>query len=150
MKTTVFAERVETVVVVASGEQGPAGAPGPIGPTGGSALSYVAATPIGGHRVVALNASAKVIYADNTQMGQFGAVLGISLGAANADASVDILRMGEIEEPSWSWLLGQPVFLGTNGLLTQTPPTTGFSLVVGFPVAPTRLFVSFREPVIIS
>ena len=147
MKSTVLAERVETIYVVGSGEQGPAGPPGPIGPTGGSALSVVAATALGGHRMVVLDGNGQAVYASNDQLSHFHKVLGMTLGAVNALEAVDVMRGGEVTEPSWNWLLGAPVFLSTNGLLTQTAPTSGFSLIVGFPVTTTKLFVSLREPV---
>lgn len=137
-------------VVMAAGRQGPAGAQGPIGPAGGSALPVVAGVALGGHRLVVLNASGQAIYADCTQPAHAGKVLGLTLGAIAAGDNGDVLRSGEVVEPSWNWTLDQAVFLGSNGLLTQTQPLTGFSLIVGFPVSATKLFVSLREPLILS
>jgi hypothetical protein len=41
------------------------------------------------------------------------------------------------------------VYLGTNGLLTQTLPESPavFSLIIGFPTTATTLFVAIREPI---
>lgn len=136
--------------VVSLGAVGPEGPQGPIGPAGGSALTVTAGMALGGHRLVVLNGAGVAIYADRTEPTHVGKVLGMTLGAIADGDSGDVLRAGEVVEPSWNWTLDAPVFLGTSGQLTQTPPLTGFSLIVGFPVSTTKLFVSLREPLILS
>jgi hypothetical protein len=100
--------------------------------------------------MVVLDADGRAVYASNDQPDHFHKVLGMTLEAVSALSPVNILRGGEITEPSWNWVLNAPVFLSTNGLLTQTSPTSGFSLIVGFPVTTTKLFVSLREPIFLS
>ena len=141
--------------VISAGMQGPPGPPGPSGggPGGGGgdgSLHYVAAMPLGGNRVITLDDTGRAIYADQSVGAHLGRVLGISVGAVTGGEAVTIVRTGEMTEPSWSWALNKPVFLAANGMLTQVPPTTGFSLVVGFPVAATKLFISLREPLLLS
>jgi len=41
-----------------------------------------------------------------------------------------------------------PVFLSTNGLLTQVAPITGFLLILGVPTAPTKLLISIKQPIV--
>ncbi len=137
--------------VVAVGQQGPAGAAGPIGPAGGSAMTVTAGAALGGHRIVYLDAAEKAQYASNQTASHALITLGMTLGAAVLDDPVAVQRTGEITEPSWSWTLEQPVYLGTNGQLTQTPPASPalFQRVVGFPTATTKLFLALREPVFI-
>ena len=120
-------------------------------PTGGAqVVSYIAGVALGGHRMVVLDASQQAQYASSATPAHISIVLGMTTGAAIAGAPVQIQTGGEITEPSWSWSLGSPVYLGVNGLLTQTPPSSGFSLVIGFPISATVLFINLREPVIIS
>ena len=140
--------------VPVSGPQGPAGpqgAQGPAGPSGGAALSVVADSSIGGHRVVVLKASGAPEYADNTNSSHTNKVLGITLNAGNSGDTISVVRSGEVVEPTWNWTLDLPVFLGTNGLLTQSAPANPavFSQVVGFPVDATTLFVTLREPLLL-
>lgn len=120
-----------------------------VGAEGTQYLSKIAGAILSGHRMVVLDAVGKAVYADNTAMTHVNKVLGMTVGSAVADAAIDILRWGELEEPSWTWTLDQPVFLSTNGLLTQTPPSTGFSQIIGFPVSATKLYISLREPIIL-
>lgn len=136
-------------LAIASGKQGPAGIQGPIGPSGGSALSAVAGEPLGGQRVVYMAPSGLAFYASNQTAAHGLIALGVTLGAAILGSPVDILRAGDIVEPSWSWTLDEPVYLGNNGLLTQVPPVgpAVFQRIIGFPIASDRLYISFREPI---
>ena len=140
------------VSVVAAGQQGPAGAQGPIGPAGGAALTVTAGAALSGHRIVYLDASQKAQYASNQTASHALIALGLTLGAAALDEAVSVQRSGEVTEPSWSWTLEQPVYLGDTGLLTQTAPTSPalFQRIVGFPTAATKLFLALREPVFLA
>lgn len=152
----VEAPRVQLVVadrsvggVMAAGQQGPAGATGPAGPPGAAALTVTAGAALSGHRIVYLDAAGKAQYASNQTASHALIALGLTLGAAALDEAVSVQRSGEVTEPSWSWTLEQPVYLGDTGLLTQTAPTSPalFQRIVGFPTAATKLFLALREPV---
>lgn len=117
------------------------------GAPGSDYLSKISGTALSGHRMVVLDAAGVAIYADNTDITHLHKVLGMTVGASALGAPADILRMGELAEPSWAWTLNQPIFLGTAGNLTQTPPSTGFSQVVAFPISATSVYVDLREPI---
>jgi len=133
------------IEIIEVAEQGP---PGPPGADGASTLRLIAGAALGGHRAVLLDADSQAQYASADDPDHFGRVVGITTGAAVSGAPVDVLRGGELVEPGWAWAPGLPVYLGINGVLTQVPPVApSFCLIVGFPVAPTKLFVSLREPI---
>jgi len=138
------------VHIVAEGSQGPQGIQGPTGPTGGTALQYPAGEALGGHRMVVLNDAGAAVYADHTNLTHANKVLGMTTGAASMGAIATIQTGGEHTEPSWSWTLNQPIYLNTTGLLTQVTPTTGFSLILGFPITTTSAFFAMREPIILN
>lgn len=147
----VIEESAPQEVIVTESEQGPPGPRGPIGPSGGSALSVTAGQDIGGHRLVLLNAQGDAIYADARQLSHAEVVVGLTVFAAVQGQSIDIVRAGIVEEPSWSWVADQPVYLGLDGVPTQTlPPGALFGLVVGFPIALTKLFMSIKPPIVFS
>ncbi|WP_371369993.1 hypothetical protein ACA097_09725 [Pseudomonas sp. QL9] len=128
-------------LVVTVGEQGPPGPKGIPGPAGGSALQKVAAVALSGHRLVFSTDGAAVTYADCGQLANRGNTLGMTLGAAEAGDPVDIQRSGEVLFEGWSWNDG-PVFLGHDGQLTQSlPQDAAFSLVVGFAMNATTVFL---------
>jgi hypothetical protein len=138
----------DTVTIIESISVGPQGPPG----TGGTSsdLSIVAAIALGGHRIVVPDSNGKAIYADNTISSHANKVLGMTTGAIVEGGTATVKTEGEITESSWSWTLDTPIWLSTNGLMTQTPPTTGFSLIIGFPISATKLFIDLREPIFLS
>ncbi len=139
-------ESIQTVDIehVEVGMQGPPGIPGIQGPPGDTPLlTAIAGTAIGGHRAVVFDSEGTVIYADQSIQSHAERVLGISTGAANAATEVTIQTGGELTEPSWNWDLELPIYLGTNGLLTQALPTTGFIEQLAIPLSATSIkFIS--------
>lgn len=130
------------IVEVEVGFQGPKGAPG-------GTQRFVADAALSGHRAVIRTATG-IDYADAAIAAHCGQVIGITTGAVTASEVGEICAGGDIDEPSWDWTPGLAVFLGLNGLLTQTPPTlatAAFSQELGFAVSPTKLFVQLRDPI---
>jgi len=144
----VIEQEGETVsIIIDTGQEGPPGPPGPAGD--GSTITKIASTSIGGHRVVIASGSSGAAIADKDTPDHMHRVIGITKGAANSGSQVEIAGAGEMTEPSWSWSVG-PVWLGSNGLMTQTPPTTGFLLMIGTAIAPTVLMIKIGAPISVS
>lgn len=142
-----------TVVSVPSVTTVSAGTPGlqgPAGETGSDLLTREASGSIGGHRVVVSNGDGTVSYASAATAAHLGRVIGITLTAAGDGDLLNIKRMGAVDFNGWDWTPADPIFLSTDGLLTQTPPVSGFMQIVGFAESPTRLFVDLREPLKLS
>ena len=106
-----------------------------------------AAYAIGGNRLVVVNSSDQIIYADKNIAGHAAKVLGITTGAVELGARVKIQTNGMMQEPSWSWTLDAAIYLGNNGLLTQVAPTTGFICVVAFPITATSIFIKINPSI---
>lgn len=135
-----------TVVLAAT--QGPPGPPGPAGQAV-STIPVTAASTISAYTGVAL-VNGDAVQADSTQVGQQGNVIGIATNGANAGGSVTVQYAGPLEYNGWNWTLGTPVFLGPNGVLTQQPPSSGFSQVIGIPVNPTTLLVQMQPAITVQ
>lgn len=106
-----------------------------------------AAVTLSGHRAVTPQADGSLIYADNATLAHRARPTWVTTAAAGAGSVTTAVSHGTVSEPSWSWAPGQ-VYLGANGVLTQTPPTKPaalFLVVVGMAVDPTTLFVH-RQP----
>lgn len=114
---------------------------------GVTVVSCIAGEVLGGHRVVTLTGTPQAVYADASNAQHFGRLVGITTHAALAGESVAVQVVGKMTEPLWSWDLSRPVFLGATGQLTQTPPVTGFVLVVGMPITAQSLFINPQPPV---
>lgn len=122
--------------------------PGEANPT-----TYIAAENLSPRRIVVLTAPGAVAYASNTVAPHADMIFGMTKGSAIMGDQVQISRKGEeISEPSWAWIPGQILFLGTNGVLIQSEPVSPalFSLIVGFATSPTTILLDVREPVFIG
>lgn len=104
---------------------------------------------LGGHRVVKATATG-FDYADSTVLSDAQAVVGITGGAASASSEVTVITSGKVTEPSWSWTVGQNVYLSTNGLMTQTAPSSGFLIVIGKALSATTLLISINTPITLA
>lgn len=146
----VLVERSEPrVVLVTEGRQGPPGRPGEPGQAGVSYVTFLASGAIGGHRAVRAMFARHAQYAHHNDVAGASSILGITLHAAEAEAPINVAASGEIFEPSWAWVVDAPIFVGVAGVLTQTPPPTGFLLVVGVATSPTSMLVSIKQPIIL-
>ena len=133
------------------GGSGPQGPPGPQGDPGSTQFDAIAATAIGGHRVVAWRSDGQVEYADNLTPADAWASVGVTTGAASAGGTVTVQPSGLLVEPSWSWTPLIPIYVGVNGLLTQTVPTLpAFLRIIAVAVTPTALWVAPQPPVILA
>lgn len=137
----------DTIVIL--GTEGPPGKPGDTGGAASSILTATAASNLGGHRVVKTVGMDEVDYADSSVPGDADLVVGVTLGAATAGADVQVQTDGVIEEGSWTWTPG-PVWLGLTGILTQTPPTSGFLCKVGIALGPTTLLVDVEPAIVLA
>ena len=119
------------------------GLPGPAGT--GTVFYATGDQAIGGHRVVRATTTG-VDYADQSVESHQGKVVGITASAFAAGELVKVYTAGEVIESTWTWTPG-PVYLGTNGLLTQTVPTSGFIQQVGVAHEPTKLVVQLLSSI---
>jgi hypothetical protein len=134
------------------GLQGPAGADGADGTdgvNGGGIVTLTAAVAIGGQRVVTTDGSGSAIYADNGTLAHANNVVGLSLGAAAIAGSLDVQTGGAVEDPSFAFTPGAVLWLGANGMIATAPPGTGFSLVVGYAMTATKIFLNIGTPIIL-
>jgi len=111
-------------------------------------LTVNAAVPLSGHRVVTPGPDDTLDYASNVVAAHLHAPLWITQGAVTAGQPATVLAYGALTESSWVWIPGVPLFLGADGLLTQTPPVAPgalFSAQVGTATSPTSAFFD-RQP----
>lgn len=107
---------------------------------------YIAGDAIGGQRVVVTDAVGKVVHADHTDTDHFGLVTGITSTSAILDEEVLIVSYGRMTDPVFSFTAEEKVYVSTNGLLTQTAPTTGFLQCIGHAVSTDTLFINPQIP----
>ncbi len=113
------------------------------------AFTKLSSGTISANRVVRYVDATHVGYADAATAAHAPQVAGIALTAAGgAEENVSVQRLGEATDSLWTWTPGLPVFLGANGVLTQTHnPAWAFSLVVGVALSTTRMSVDIKQPI---
>lgn len=123
-------------------------------PSGGDAESSgaidedrIAAQDLSGERVVRADDSGHAVYADSAQVSGSHRVLGLTVNAALTGNVAKIRSAGRHVFGGWNWNTDLPIFLGSNGALTQSPPTSGFILTIGFADTPTSIVVRIGRPV---
>lgn len=141
---TVYPMPRPAVVLAAAASRGEQGIQGPAGPSGSDSSDYVAGESIGGHRVVYSDGSQ--VFMANKVLAEAEAVVGITTHAAVLGEPLTVQRMGTMAENTWSWAVG-PVFLGDNGMLTQTITEAGALLEVGTALSATVLNVRIGTPI---
>lgn len=73
-------------------------------------------------------------------------IAGITVTSADDGGSISVQRSGPMDDSTWNWTPGV-VWLGVDGALTQVPPDDGFSVIVGWAVAATRLNINIQVPI---
>lgn len=125
--------------------QGPAGLRGAPGPEGGKTFSGTAVVALSGQ--TAVYAAPDGLRPASATGASTAQAAGVTTGAASAGAAATVQAEGELVEPTWSWQAGQPVWLGINGQLTQTPPATGVQVEIGLATAPTKLLIRIQPAI---
>lgn len=103
-------------------------------------LTLTAGENLSALRAVTTNASGEAVYATNTSLAN-AQVVGVTMSAASAGGTVGVKTFGTMTDASWNWTKGA-IYLGTNGVLTQTAPTGGNIIVhVARALTATMIFV---------
>lgn len=124
--------------------------PGQVDTTQVKGLTYPASASLSALRVVRLNGSGELEYADSSIAAHAFSVAGILPGAVSSGSSIAPITEGTIADVNWSWTIGQPIFLGANGQLTQAPQSeSGFILQVAIPLTATSIDFEIQEPVLL-
>lgn len=89
--------------------------------------TLVASTSLSALRCITTDGSGLAKYATPDTLAN-AVVIGISTTAGNTGENITIKTSGQLTDANWSWTKGS-IYLGANGVLTQTAPSNG-SIVV--------------------
>jgi len=139
---TVVAKNVSRVVVAC--KQGPRGVKGDRGPAGSADFEMEAGENLNANLAVKTDNDGKVYVASNLVPEDILNVIGFSTASALAGETT-IITKGLLHNAAWNWVLGA-VYLGDR-TMTQTPPVTGFSMVIATATSPNDLISTFYQPI---
>lgn len=135
----------ETTVVIA-GQSGP---PGPRGNQGiaGTQFERNTSGSMSALRVVWEGSDGIVHALDKDDGDHVGLIAGLTITATGTAGSVVVQRAGPVDDDAWSWVTSGLIWLGDSGIPTQTPPTTGYDVQIGYAVSPTRIYLDIQPPI---
>lgn len=137
----------EVQVLGAAGIRGPKGEKGSPG-EGFVTQRHPAGSDLSGHRAVRI-VSGLCYPCDAGAREQAGRCIGVSQGAALAGDEVVVQTAGALVEPSWAWVEG-PIFVGANGVLTQSLAGLAFVHQIGVATSPTQIDINPQLSILIS
>lgn len=126
------------------GIQGQQGIKGDTGAGSGAVLAMVATSAMGGNRAVTI-VNNQIVYASSDTPNANG-VIGLTARAVAAGETLDIVTANDLSGFS-NLIAGQPIFLSTNGTITQTVPTTGTLQVLGTALSSTKISIKIQPPI---
>ena len=106
--------------------------------------SYTAGQTIHSVRVVSIGVDGSLVLA---QPEDSLSVIGISLNNASTGELVKVITKDVVSDPSLSLTPGQPVFFIADGIITQTPPNTIASCIVGTATSTTSFIYQKMLPI---
>ncbi len=73
--------------------------------------------------------------------------MGISITAGNVGEKIKVVTFGEVKDGTFSFALNAPLYLGSGGVITDTPPTSDFSVMIGHALGSGAIFIDIQEPI---
>ena len=138
------------ILIISSGQQGPPGVAGADGTPGSGGVEYVAvnsAQALSGHKAVRLSATGAVYASNDDDLNSLSICIGITQGSSILNAISNIQTAGSMIELGWNWDINLPLYLGTNGNLTQTPPVTGYTKEIATVISTTEILIRIQTSI---
>jgi hypothetical protein len=115
----------------------------------GPMIEATAGAALSGHKAIAI-IDGEAIHADKDTAAHRGMVRGITVGAAVDGATAFVQTYGPMIEPSWTWTPNAAIYVGANGALTQTAPSSGFLQQIAVADSATRIFIDPQPAIALS
>ena len=112
----------------------------------------IADGPIGALSLVTATSDTNVINATDNSTYSNAIVLGVSLTSATIGGLVEILMMGKLEDPFFTYAVNDILFLGQNGVITNIPPSlplSTHSTTIGYSLGSGSIFLNIEKPIIL-
>lgn len=121
--------------------------PGPPGPAGEVGFTLPTNSDIGGNRAIS-TVSGYAAYADCSDITK--PAIGVSTGAVSSGSDVTLQSGSKMTVVGAGWTPDQPIYVSTNGILTQTEPVSGFSQVLGVAHDSETIIIEIQKPIILA
>ena len=110
-------------------------------------VEKIAGENIETHRMIRFQDADTVVYSKSNGSYAEAKPIGISITSAVTNGKVKILILGIVEGTDFTWPNGTRLFLGPNGTITSTVPTSGYSTIIGESLAVGVISLSIGTPI---
>ena len=133
------------------GPQGPAGPPGADGAPGTSLVAIkIAGETISAGKAVYLDTATVVKLSDRSVTARQKCI-GVAKTGATTGNPLEVITDGIFTDSIFSgFAINEPIWVGLNGVLTQTPPTSGVLLEAGYYLGENKIEVEIKRPIILA
>jgi len=107
----------------------------------------VGPTTVNVNRVVVLRSDGKIEHADKDTTVDANDIFGVSRQSGPTGQLIDIVEFGKLTGAAIG-SIGDNFFLGNNGLLISTAPTSGIWMFIGTQTAASELTINLGEPIL--
>lgn len=116
---------------------------GPSGPSSTIVSTQTAQETISALKVV----RAGVFIASPTSTYENARALGVAITSATTGNPIQVLEFGELQDPTFVFSAGSPLFLGALGTITDIAPAVGFSVKIGYALGSNKIQVDLLFPI---
>jgi hypothetical protein len=120
---------------------------GPASPSDQVVESYVPETTVSALRLVRVTASNEIVVCDPNATYEEARLHGVTLSAGTNPTPVDVLLFGPVSDASFSFTAGEPLYLSGTGTVTNTAPSVGYSVKVGYSLGGNRIQIDPLFPI---
>ena len=114
----------------------------PINSTSSNVITAIAGENISGGKAVIINTDGLVHVYDITNEAHYGLSVGIAKTAATTGNTIDVFINGIVTEGGSGWLAGIKYYVSSTGILSNTPPVSGLTKLVGVGTANDKILIT--------
>ena len=108
-------------------------------------FTKVAGENISALRVVRQSDKDTIVTADSSTYTN-SVPLGVSISSGATGVDIEVIQRGQINDFFFNFALNEPLFLGSNGMITVTPPTSGFVTQIGHGLGAGAIYIDLQKP----
>lgn len=114
---------------------------------GGGAETKVATETISAIKIVTLDNPTDISLATSDGTCPQATAFGVSRTSGSIGDNVEVITSGVLYDSSLSFPVNAPLFLGLNGTITDTAPTTGYLTQIGTSGGPGLINININPPI---
>lgn len=110
---------------------------------------YIAGMDLNSNSLVMLQLGT-VVYYDTLDPDSYYKLIGFTKTSAKDGTTIDVIEDGLVNNPGWGLIQDAIYYAGSNGTITDIPPTEGTSTLVGVAFDSNNLKINLSEQVVLA